>query len=239
MIHYHGIDGMDAKTISVVMPGRHAFCSYEMPANLPYVADICSTFSLDNGAFSAWRQGKAYDFAGYRNWVEEWQNHPAYDFHLIPDVIDGYETANRKLVESWALKGVPVWHMHESFEYLSLLSRAFPKVAIGSSGEYATIGTARWWCRIGEAMEAVCVDGKPICKLHGLRMLRIDIFSNLPFHSADSTVAVRDSKYDVKWKGYNAPKARHTRSLVIADRVEAHQAAPNWKRMARPGNLFC
>ena len=239
MIHYHGIDGMDAKTLSVVMSGRHAFCSFAMPSNLVHVADICSTFSLDNGAFSSWRQGKAYDFDGFKEWVEEWRTHPAYDFHLIPDVIDGDEVDNRKLVDCWPLSGVPVWHMHESLEYLVDLAKGFVKVAIGSSGDYATVGTAKWWGRIGAAMDAVCIEGKPICKLHGLRMLRIDVFSRLPFHSADSTVAVRDSKYDAQWKGYNAPKSKHVRSLVIADRVESHQAAPNWIKMARPGNLFC
>lgn len=239
MIHYHGIAGVTPKFLATVIAGRHAFVSYAHPGNLAHVADVCSTFALDNGAFTAWRQGKAYDFTGFQEWVEEWQNHPAYDFHLIPDIIDGEEKDNRKLIESWPLKGIPVWHMHESLEFLDDLCRCFERVAIGSSGEFATIGNMKWWGRINDAMSVACRDGKPRCKLHGLRMLRIDVFSRLPFHSADSTTVVRDSKYNANWKGYNAPKTPYMRGLVIADRLESHQAASRWVARPKQQNLFC
>lgn len=240
MIHYHGIAGVSHKFLATVISGRHAFVSYAHPGNLEHVADICSTFALDNGAFTAWKKKVSFDFAGFKEWVEEWEQHPAYDFHLIPDVIDGQEKENRKLVDSWTLKnGVPVWHMHESIEFLSDLCRGFDRVAIGSSGQFATIGTRQWWERINTAMVAICDDGKPPCKLHGLRMLRIDIFSKLPFHSADSTTVVRDSKYCANWKGYNAPKSPHMRGLVIADRLESHQAAARWESMPEQQRLFC
>jgi len=238
LIHYHGTDGMDAKSLVTIMSNRHAMVSFAMPSTLPHVADICSTFALDNGAFSTWRQGKQYDFEGFKNWVEQWQTHPAYHWHLIPDVIDGTEQQNSKLVEQWQLDGVPVWHMNESIEYLADLCKSFRMVAIGSSGAYAYVGTQRWWGRISEAMDAICVDGKPVCKLHGLRQLQISIFTKLPFHSADSTNMVRGTKFDKLWKGYNSPKSKHVRGLVIADRIEAHQSAPRWKPMAQQLSLF-
>ena len=238
MIHYHGIAGVDARFIATCFTGRHAFVSYETVENLKHVADICSTFALDNGAFSAWRQGKPYDFDGFGKWVESWQRHPAYHFHIIPDIIDGDEKENQRLVENWPLDGVPVWHLHESLEYLSWLAKNFKKVAFGSSGQYAMVGTSKWWQRMNEALTAICIDGSPVCKLHGLRMLKINIFSKIPFHSTDSTSVVRDSVYDASWSGYNAPKAKHVRGLVIAERLESFQSAPTWTPQPIQQNLF-
>lgn len=240
MLHYHGIAGVGPKFLATVFPGKHAFVSFAEPGNLANVAGICSSFAMDNGAFTSWKQKKKFDFAGFREWVEEWRRHPAYDWHLIPDVIDGDEEQNRKLVEGWTLPGgVPVWHMHESLEFLADLCSSFERVAIGSSGAYSTVATAKWWQRINEAMKHICCgDGQPPCKLHGLRMLRIDVFSRLPFHSADSTTVVRDSKYDKSWPGYNAPKTPHMRGFVIADRLESHQAAARWAALPVQQSLF-
>jgi hypothetical protein len=239
MIHYHGIAGASHKFLATVMSGRHAFVSFADPGNLVNIAGICSTFALDNGAYSAWRKQKPYDFAGYQDWVKQWFRHPAYDWHVIPDEIDGDENTNRKLVETWPISGgIPVWHMHESLGFLKDLCSGFDTVALGSSGQYAVIGTQRWWGRMDEAMRHVCIDGQPPCRFHGLRMLRIDVCSKLPLHSGDSTTAVRDSKYDASWRGYNAPTSPHMRGLVIADRLESQHPPAQWKCISVQQKLF-
>ena len=239
VIHYHGAAGASYKFIASVFVGRHLFVSYEQPNTIENVADICSTFAIDNGAFSAWKQGKPYDFDGFGQYVEKWQKHPAYHFHIIPDIIDGTEDDNRKLIASWTLDGVPVWHMHESIGWFDELCHQFSFVAIGSSAQYSSVGTSKWWHRINEALTAICdEDGRPPCRLHGLRMMNIAVFTKIPFHSVDSTVAIYDSQYDVNWSARNAPKPRHLRGLVIADRIESFQSAPTWTPQPIQRGLF-
>lgn len=226
MIHYHGVAGVGPKFLATVFQNRHCFVSFASPGNLKYISSCCSSFAMDNGAFTAWRQNKPYDFNGFSEWVEEYRYHPAYDYHLIPDVIDGDERQNYKLIEQWKIPGgVPVWHMHESLNFFMDLCKSFPLVAIGSSGDFMTVGSKKWWDRMKLAMLTICIDGKPITQLHGLRMLRISIFTKLPFSSVDSTTVVRDCKYNKNWPGYNAPKSPTMRGLVIADRLESHQSA--------------
>ncbi|MGE5571144.1 MAG: hypothetical protein ACM3S5_19085 [Rhodospirillales bacterium] len=75
---------------------------------------------------------------------------------MIPDVIDGDEDANDRLVEDWPFgkfAGVPVWHFHESLERLARLAGERPRVALGSSRQYGTIGAPKWWSRVQQIME--------------------------------------------------------------------------------------
>lgn len=80
---------------------RHAMVSFASPQALEIVAEICQSFSLDNGAFTAWKRKKTYDFNGYLEFIAKWHKHPGCDFWLIPDVIDGSEVVNRELVAKW------------------------------------------------------------------------------------------------------------------------------------------
>lgn len=158
--------------------------------------------------------------------------HPGFDWAIIPDVIDGTEDANRLLLERWPFgrtAGVPVWHLHESISWLRFLAGAYPRIALGSSGIWATPGTPSWWRRINEVMAAI-TDGKgrPMTKLHGLRMLNTEIFRRLPLASADSTNAVRNGNLVTRFGTY-CPPTLGQRQQVIADRIEAEQSAAVWK----------
>lgn len=229
MIHYHGTPiGGTRQDAARFLMGRHALVSFAHPGDLPVAADVCQSFVLDNGAYTAWTQGKPLDVNGYVNWVHEWSRHPGFDWALIPDVIDGTDRQNDQLVEAWpkALPGVPVWHMHEPTVRLTWLARQFRTVAIGSSGEFASVGTQQWWARITQAMGAICDDkGRPFCKLHGLRMLDPDVFSKLPLSSADSTNAAVNSGSLSRF-GIYLPPTSAQRAAVIAERIEMHNSAP-------------
>jgi hypothetical protein len=75
-------------------------------------------------------------------------------------------------------------------------------------------------------MNAICDDkGRPICKLHGLRMLDPDIFTKLPLSSADSTNAAVNSGSLSRFGSYLPPTAAQ-RAEVIAERIEANNSAP-------------
>lgn len=234
MIHYHGTPITPEYAAAQVLMGRHAMVSFAHPEQLPLLADICQSFALDNGAFSAWRSGKPIkDWTLFYEWVEQWRRHPGFDWYLVPDVIDGDEGENDELLaKANPDVGVPVWHLHESLDRLERLAFHWPRIAFGSSGAFASIGTPQWWRRMDEAMEVVCDDGRPRTRLHGLRMLDPKVFGAFPFASADSTNVARNVGIDQRWKGTYAPSSKAVRGLVLATRIEATQSAARWIRNA-------
>jgi hypothetical protein len=120
--------------------------------------------------------------------------------------------------------------MHESLERLEQLGSTYVRVCIGSSGEFATVGNQAWWSRIGQAMRILCDDlGRPMCKLHGLRMLDPAVFTKLPFASADSTNIGRNVGIDNNWKvGNYQPPTKEMRAAVMRSRIESHNAPAVW-----------
>ncbi|MFN8992946.1 MAG: hypothetical protein ACK5X3_04680 [Pseudomonadota bacterium] len=232
MIHYHGGPITPLTVADAVWRGRHAFVSFERPEQVAMAAAVCQSFALDNGAFSAWTNGATLDVQGYAEWVREWMRHPGFDWCLIPDVIDGTENDNAGMIAQWRDLGidfrisVPVWHMHESLTRLAYMAVAWPRIAIGSSGEYATVGTSAWWHRMGEAMTVLCDgDGRPKCKLHGLRMLNPEVFTRLPLASADSTNVARNHARETQ--RYRLTDGMG--AIVVTGRVEANQSAATWQ----------
>lgn len=233
MIHYHGTPiGGTRQDAARFLAGRHALVPFPRQDDIAIVAEVCQSFCFDNGAFSVWKKGGTLDIEGYLRWVDDWRRHPGFDWALIPDVIDGDEADNDRLLEQWPeqLPGVPVWHLHESLERLQRLASVWRTVAIGSSGQWRSPGTAAWWKRMAAAMDAICNDqGRPMCRLHGLRMLDPAIFTRLPFASADSTNAAVNGG-SISRFGMYAPPTAGQRASVIADRIEAHTSAPIWQR---------
>lgn len=206
--------------------------SFEDPRQIEEAAEICQSVVLDNGAFSAWRAKRKYDFDGYVDWAMHWLKHPAVEWCVIPDIIDGDEFANRILVDQWPLppeRSVPVYHFHESLPYLDYLCRKFGRVALGSSNDYEPPGSDKWWKRMAQIMAVVCdAEGMPRVRLHGLRMLDPVLFSHLPLASADSCNVARNVGIDQAWNGPYAPTSRHARALILMDRIEAHASARRW-----------
>lgn len=214
---------------------RHAMVSFEHPEQMELAAEICQSIVMDNGAFSAWVQGKPHDFGGYTEWCDQWLQHPAVDWCVIPDKIDGTEEENDALLADWWLfdraQSVPVWHLHESVARLERLVHSWPRVALGSSGEFAKVGTKEWWVRMSEAMDvATDSTGRPIAKLHGLRMLDPGVFSKLPLASADSCNVARNVGFDSRWKGTYVPHSKAMKALIIMERTERHASASRWTR---------
>lgn len=230
MIHYHGSPMTPASAAASFYSTRHACVSYAHPGQMSLVAETCQSFIIDNGAYTTWKSGKEFDFHGYCDFVREWCRHPGFDWCLIPDVIDGTELENTKLIARFQQEGlldfgVPVWHMHESLELLQYYSRAYKRIALGSSGEYAVVRSKAWVRRMNEAMETICDGGRPRCKVHGLRMLDPKVFTRFPLASADSTTVTRNIIYDNRWTGSYQPASEYVRAVVLADRIERQQSA--------------
>jgi hypothetical protein len=237
MIHYHGLPMTGHGDPILAMQARHACVSFAHPDQIDAAAELCQSFILDNGAFSAWKGGNVLDLDGFAKWATKWHRHPGCDWLLMPDVIDGTDEENRVMRATWRNAvplsvwsvSVPVWHLNERLDTLDELVATYPRVAFGSSGQYATIGTTSWWQRMAEAMEVACdEDGFPRARLHGLRMLDPTVFSHFPFSSADSTNVARNCGIDKAWNGPYAPRSRRMRALIMMERIEAHASASRW-----------
>jgi hypothetical protein len=255
VIHYHGLPITPDSVAIELLAARHACVSFAHPEQVAIAAEVCQSFILDNGAFSFWRSGNGcVDVVAYAAWVARWHRHPAFDWCLIPDIIDGTEQENDEMLRVWndeagriginPTRSVPVWHLHESVERLERLVVSGDRVALGSSGEFADIGTLVWWERMDEAMRVCCdPDGRPRVRLHGLRMLNPTVFSQLPLASADSTNVARNIGMDARWdRAPYAPRSKSVRALIIADRIEHHCSANRWNGESRGietnGELF-
>lgn len=229
MIHYHGLPISPMTAAAQAIGAGHAFLSFAHPDQLAAAVAFSSSFAVDNGAFSAWRAGRPVaDWAEFYAWANRCLLVPSCDFAVIPDVIDGTEEDNDSLLRECPLPywfGAPVWHMHESLDRLERLALTYPRVCIGSSGDYAVVGNALWWGRIAQAMRVVCnADGQPLVKLHGLRMLNPAVFTKLPFASADSTNIARNVGIDKNWRGTYLPPTKEARAAVMRSRIESHNA---------------
>lgn len=229
MIHYHGGPITPDSCALAAWRGRHAFVSFAAPSQIGLAAEVCQSFALDNGAFSLWRAKKPTDWPAYYAWVDEWRRHPGFDFAVIPDVIEGSEEENDALAGEWPLPrhlGAPVWHTNESIERLQRLAGSWPRVCIGSSGEFDVAVVRKALPRLIEASWAVADHlGRPQCKLHGLRMLNPAIFRHVPLSSADSTNVARNIGLDSRWKGTYSPRKKELRAQILVDRIEQFNGA--------------
>jgi hypothetical protein len=235
VIHYHGLPITPATVAVRAVEAGHAFVSFAHADQLGVAVEVCQSFAVDNGAFSAWKSGRpVQNWSFFYAWAAQCKLIPSCDFAVIPDVIDGDETANDALLDEWplgAMFGAPVWHMHESLNRLDRLAATYLRVCIGSSGQYATVGNDIWRARIDQAMRTVCDwQGRPLVKLHGLRMLNPKVFTQLPFASADSTNIGRNVGIDKHWaKGNYLPPTKEARAQVMRSRIESFNSPATYK----------
>lgn len=252
MIHYHGTPITPSTAAADILRGRHALVPFSDPRDIELVSEVCSSFIIDNGAFTLWKRGRESrrqldDWNDYIDFLAKWAYHPGCDFVLIPDIIDGTEDENYELIDdfcnthAWLVgQAVPVYHLHESLEHFERLCSAFSRVALGSSGQYAQVGSALWWDRMDEVMQLATVpqiwgpsqwtQGQPRVKLHGLRMLDARLLEKLPLSSGDSTNLARNIGIDSAWRGTYQPPTKAWRGSVLAARIESHQSASCYTR---------
>ena len=69
MIRYHGTPFSGDTTTRLALRGRHAMGSFARPDDLKLVAELCQSFALDTGAFTAWTQGTPYDAEAFLAWA--------------------------------------------------------------------------------------------------------------------------------------------------------------------------
>lgn len=230
MIHYHGTPCSSKVNTAKILAGKHALVSFAARDHEEEVIHVSQSYVLDNGAFSYYRKGgPPPSWEPYYRWVGTHLREPNFDWALIPDVIDGSEEENDALLDAWPhgrFYGVPVYHVHESLSRARRLAARWPRVALGSSGDFWKVGSRKWWERMGEIIGALSDSrGRPITKLHGLRMLNPEIFSKLPLASADSTNVGQNCNREAKRYGALDPVVG---AAIIMSRVEASGAGRSW-----------
>jgi len=205
VVHYHGtpIWGNKGEVHQHAVSKAGAFVSYARPDQMKQSLKYANSVAIDNGAFSAWKRGLKINWVDFYTWLMHFYFHPKMDFFIIPDDIEGSEEVNNNLINSvptmFKEKSVPVWHLHESLDKLDWLCSSFDRIALGSSGDYATIRTKAWHGRMIEAFVLIKEQNYKT-KIHGLRMLDGRILGNYPLTSADSTnLACNIPKYKVKY----------------------------------------
>lgn len=245
MKHYHGTPiGGKRHQADEFAEHRLLLIPWKRPEDLPRALNLSRGFMLDNSAFSFWTTGEKPNWMAYVAWCRTLARNPRFDFAIVPDVIDGTEQDNNDLLRIWdkhawhpiKITGCPVWHLHESLDRLAMLVRRWERVAIGSSGEWATPGFGSWWDRMDEAFTVICdEDGVPKSKIHGLRMLRRDIVERYPFASCDSTNAVQNGAAYGKRHGFND----HWGRMTIARKIESAQSPSRFEKVPEmQGMLF-
>lgn len=216
MVKYHGTP-ITPRTVLHELAGRNFCVSYAAPGDVEWCDEHAQSMMLDNGAFSFWRTGRATDWPGYYSWAERWLERIT-TWAVIPDVIDGTEEENDALIAEWPYgeRGAPVWHMNETLGRLLRLCDIWPLVCIGSSGEYAQVGSQSWRRRMDEVF-----DLRPNDRFHMLRGLAF-VDGPYPFFSADSTNIARNHA------GNNTRRTPRKSARRMADDIDGRNPARAW-----------
>lgn len=228
MIHFHGTP-ITPRAELLTLAGRHFCVSFAAPQDLHVCVSIGQSVMLDNGAFSAYTKGVELDVAGFYKWIEPILAPP--HFAVIPDVIGGDVEQQHKMIASWPRhtfgyeNACAVWHLDKPFKHLHHLIFAFPKVALGSAGEFWEVGSDKWARRMDETFNEIERVHKRIPWLHGMRMLG-QARERWPLASADSTNVAQNYK-------------RNTgRALPMVDAIDCVNPTAKWKKAALQGELI-
>lgn len=186
---------------------------------------------VDNGAFSAHQSGvdtmNDEDYIeGYADWANDILDRCPNAIAVLPDVIGGTEEQNSQLVcETMSMfnndRAMPIWHMHESLDYLRYLAESFGYIGIGSSGQYWKVGTPDWHARMTEAMaaiDALVADSEGSLVRPRIHLMRAQSMAHLfAIDSSDSTnVAMNHGRYRKEGDGHIARFAAR-----VNDRIQA------------------
>lgn len=219
MIHYHGCP-ITPRSELLTLAGRFFCNSFADARDTKTCHEIGQGNMLDNGAYSLWTQGRKPDWERWADWVQPWLDYKT-TWAVLPDVIDGSEEANDRLVTEYAWvtdASAPVWHLHESFARLLRLCDTYGRVCFGSSGAYREVGTDLWHRRVTDAFNTITdQDGRVRVWVHMLRGMSLagDIY---PFASVDSTDVGRN---------HHLP---HKNARAMVERWDALQCPARWTR---------
>jgi hypothetical protein len=209
-IHYHGFP-LTPEVLLLDLAGRHVCISYA--TRRTYQTETClrrmQSIMFDNGAFTIFRQGGRLDEKAFYGWIDPMLGHP--HWAVVPDVIDGTVEEQRELTRTWPFPrefGAPVWHLGLPIDYLLELVDEWPRVCLGSSGQFWQVGGPDWARRMDEVSDVLFKRRVRAPYLHGLRMMA-QAGKRWPLASVDSVNVARNFKRQEEMPG--AMAMRHDR----------------------------
>lgn len=219
-LHYHG-SPITPHEVLYSLAGRHFCVSHARPDQVEIVHRIGQSVMLDNGAFSAWKRGHEPNWTSYYEWCDRWLNYPT-TWAVIPDVVDGGSQLQDALVREWphGQRGAPVWHMDEPLDRLLRLTDEWQRVCIGSTAEYAVVGSIPWHERMQDCWNEIAKRHKRTPYAHMLRGMQM-AGSIYPFASVDSTDIAQN---------HNRPQ---NIASEMVERWDAANCPGTWKRRKR------
>lgn len=235
--------------------GRNFLVSYGTSAKsqAAIAESIAQQIRWDNGAFSRYRKlvkwikaqreagvhisadeehellNAPQDWSGFYKWVDEKLDRPT-SFAIIPDVIDGASQLQDALLKEWPFgeRGMPVFHIHHNHERLLRLLDEWPRVAIGSAGEFWQV-LSEPWCRRMDFLfnEVEHRHGRRTPYTHMLRGMQLVLAPHpYPFAAVDGSDA-----------GQNHNRPQNIAADMIA-RWDAAQCPARWVRRELQRSLF-
>jgi len=223
-IHYHGTP-ITPKLALREMLGRHFCVSFAAPQDLADCLAIGASVMLDNGAFSVHTRGGKLKTAEFYAWIKPHLGHP--HWAVVPDVIGGAVEQQRNLHDGWPYPlalGAPVWHLNLPLEFLFELVDRWPRVCLGSSGQFWNVGGPEWCARMDEVFNALARRDRFLPNIHGLRML--SQIRHWPMASADSTNVAQNFK------------AKRISAESMAHEIDGTNGPVRWKPRALQVGLF-
>jgi len=194
MLHYHGTP-LTPKSELETLAGKNFCVSHAHQRDTEWLIRNAQSIMWDNGAFSAYTKGKAFNPSGYYDWLED--KLFGANWAVIPDVIGGCAEEQWKYLQQWPYPrhlSCAVWHMDLPIDWLLELSDEYPRIAFGSSGKYWKVNSDDWQRRADEAWEALERTGNRNW-VHMMRGLKLGN-KRWPFASADScNVALSHSRH--------------------------------------------
>ena len=216
-MHYHGTPITPISAL-YELAGRCFCVSHARPDDVDRCHRIGQSVMLDNGAFSAWKSGKATDWTGFYTWCDRWLDYPT-TWAIPPDVIDAGSQEQDALLREWPhgkKQAAPVWHMDEPVPRLCrLVDDGWSRVCIGSTAEYAVVLSEPWKRRMDEAWNQLARTFGRTPAIHMLRGMQCS-GKRWPFASVDSTDIAQN---------HHLP---HKGPRSMADRWDASQCAAPW-----------
>lgn len=133
---------------------------------------------LDSGAFSAWNAGKEIDINKYISFIQDNGIKLYFNLDVIGDV-EGTK-ANQRIMESYGLNPIPVFHYGEPFEYLDwLVEQGYTYIGLGG-----TVGKS---VPQRQAFFNEVYDRHPDIDYHALGVTAKTLVENYNWYSVDST----------------------------------------------------
>lgn len=141
---------------------------------------------LDSGAFSAFMLGAEIDIDGYGEYIKT--NKDLIEHYSVLDGIgDPQKTwENQEYLERFGLRPIPCFHYGEDERYLEYYIKHYDYISLGGMVPISTPQLILWLDRIWHEY-LVGADRRPVVRVHGFGLTRLQLLYRYPWYSVDST----------------------------------------------------